>query len=190
MKMCLMLTAALIASVGCSVAAIAAENPVVIMETSKGTIKIELFEEKAPITVKNFLDYVDAKHYDGAVFHRVISTFMIQGGGYDADQKERATKPPIKNEASNGLKNERGTLAMARTNIPDSATSQFFINVRDNVFLNQSSGNAGYCVFGRVIEGMDVVDSIKNVKTGAKGMFDQDCPLEDVLIKSVTRVKK
>jgi cyclophilin family peptidyl-prolyl cis-trans isomerase len=170
-----------------------AANAVVVMETSMGTIKIELFEDKAPITVKNFLDYVDDKHYDGTVFHRVISTFMIQGGGYDASQKERKTKPAIKNEAkASGLKNERGTIAMARTDEPDTATCQFFINVRNNTGLdpeNERSGH-GYAVFGRVIDGMDVVDKIKNVKTGRKGMFAQDCPQEDVVIKSVRRADK
>jgi cyclophilin family peptidyl-prolyl cis-trans isomerase len=170
-----------------------AANAVVVMETSMGTIKIELFEDKAPISVKNFLDYVDDKHYDGTVFHRVISTFMIQGGGYDADQKERKTKPAIKNEAkASGLKNERGTISMARTGEPDSATSQFFINVRNNTGLDpeNTDDGVGYAVFGRVIDGMDVVDKIKNVKTGRKGMFAKDCPQEDVVIKSVKRADK
>jgi cyclophilin family peptidyl-prolyl cis-trans isomerase len=167
----------------------ATENPKVVLETSKGTITIELFEEKAPITVKNFLDYVDSKHYDGLVFHRVISNFMIQGGGYDEQLKERKTKAPIKNESRNGLKNEIGTLAMARTNVADSATSQFFINVRDNSFLNQteSRDGVGYCVFGKVVSGMEVVETIKNVKTSGKGMFDQDCPVDTIVIKSATR---
>jgi cyclophilin family peptidyl-prolyl cis-trans isomerase len=170
-----------------------AAHPVVVMETSMGTIKIELFEDKSPITVKNFLEYVDDKHYDGTVFHRVISTFMIQGGGYDADQKERKTKPAIKNEAkASGLKNERGTISMARTGEPDSATSQFFINVRNNTGLDpeNTDDGVGYAVFGRVIDGMDVVDKIKNVKTGRKGMFAKDCPQEDVVIKSVRRADK
>jgi cyclophilin family peptidyl-prolyl cis-trans isomerase len=166
-----------------------AANPVVIMETSMGTIKIELFAEKAPITVKNFLSYVEDKHYDGLIFHRVISNFMIQGGGYDKELGEKKTKDPIKNESSNGLKNDRGTLAMARTNQPNSATSQFFINVKDNAFLNkdEAQDGVGYCVFGRVIEGMDVVDKIRNVKTGAKGMFRTDAPQEDIVIKSVKK---
>jgi cyclophilin family peptidyl-prolyl cis-trans isomerase len=169
-----------------------AANPVVVMDTSMGTIKIELFEEKAPITVKNFLAYVEDKHYDGIVFHRVIDGFMIQGGGYDADQKEKKTKESIKNESGNGLKNQRGTIAMARTSDPDSASSQFFINVKDNAFLDKAEARdgVGYCVFGRVIEGMDVVDKIKAVKTGRKGMFDKDCPLEDVVIKSVKKADK
>ncbi|MCE9530144.1 MAG: peptidyl-prolyl cis-trans isomerase [Planctomycetes bacterium] len=168
-----------------------AANPVVTIETSMGTIKVELYEDKAPITVKNFLSYVDKKHYEGLVFHRVIENFMIQGGGFDKDLKERKTDPPIKNEAGNGLKNERGTLAMARTRIPDSATSQFFINVKYNDFLDRanSADNVGYAVFGRVTEGMDVVDKIRKVSTGAKGMFDSDCPKEDVIIKSIKRVE-
>lgn len=166
-----------------------AANPVVVMETSAGTIKIELYEEKAPITVKNFLNYVDKKHYDGLIFHRVIEDFMIQGGGFDKDFKERKTDPPIKNESTNGLKNERGTLAMARTNRPDSATSQFFINVKYNDFLDKakSGDGVGYCVFGKVTEGMDVVDKIRAMKTGPKGIFDKDAPQEDVVIKSMKR---
>lgn len=166
-----------------------AANPVVVMETSMGNIKIELFEDKAPITVKNFLGYVDDKHYDGMIFHRVISNFMIQGGGYDKELKEKKTKGTIKNESSNGLKNERGTIAMARTPQPDSASAQFFINVKDNDFLNKENAQdgAGYCVFGRVIEGMDVVDKIKGVKTGGRGMFRTDVPAEDVVIKSVKK---
>ena len=164
-----------------------AANPVVVMETSMGAVKIELFEDKAPITVKNFLSYVDDKHYDNTIFHRVISTFMIQGGGFDADGKEKKTKEPIKNEADNGVKNERGTIAMARTNNPDSATAQFFVNVTNNGFLDRTATNAGYAVFGRVIDGMDVVDKIKNVKTGPKFIFDKDAPQENVVIKSVRR---
>lgn len=167
-----------------------AENPVVVMETSMGTVKIELYEDKAPISVKNFLKYVEEKHYDGKVFHRVIPGFMIQGGGFDADLKESRTHEPIKNEAGNGLKNERGTLAMARTGVVDSATAQFFINVKDNDFLNHRDNTQkgfGYAVFGRVIDGMDVVQKIENVKTGAKGMFDSDCPVESVVIKSIRK---
>ncbi len=167
-----------------------AANPVVVVDTSMGPIKIELYEDKAPITVKNFLGYVDKKHYDNTVFHRVIEDFMVQGGGFDKDQKEKKTEPPIKNEASNGLKNERGTVAMARTRVADSATSQFFINVKYNEFLDKASPKSdgvGYCVFGRVIDGMDVVDKIRKTKTGEKGMFDRDCPIEDVVIKSIAR---
>lgn len=165
----------------------AGTNPVVVMETSQGTIKIELFEDKAPITVKNFLNYVEKNHYDGLVFHRVIDGFMIQGGGFDTAQKQRRTDSPIANESHNGLKNELGTIAMARTNDPNSATSQFFINVKDNDFLNRNYSGPGYCVFGKVIEGMDVVDKIRKVKTGAKGSFGQDCPKEDVVINSVRK---
>ncbi len=159
-----------------------AANPVVVMETSHGTIKIELFEEKAPITVKNFLTYVADKHYDGLTFHRVISDFMIQGGGMEPGGKEKKTREPIKNEAANGLSNQRGTVAMARTNVADSATSQFYINVKDNTFLDKAKARdgVGYCVFGRVIEGMDVVDKIKDVETGPG-----DVPTKDVLIKSI-----
>ncbi len=173
---------------GCAEAA--DKNPVVVMETSKGTIKIELFQDKAPITVKNFLQYVEDKHYDGLIFHRVIPTFMIQGGGFQPGMKERKTHDPIKNESANGLSNERGTIAMARTNIPDSATSQFFINVKDNDNLDKAKARdgVGYCVFGKVIEGLDVVDKIKDVKTGSVGPHD-DVPTEDVLIKSVRIVK-
>jgi cyclophilin family peptidyl-prolyl cis-trans isomerase len=163
-----------------------AANPVVVMETSMGTIKIELFEDKAPVTVKNFLSYVDDKHFDGLVFHRVISNFMIQGGGFEPGMKQKKSKDPIKNEAGNGLSNKRGTLAMARTNDPDSATAQFFINVKDNDFLDKSDKSAGYAVFGKVIEGMDIVDKIKEVKTARKNGFD-DVPVEDVIIKSIRK---
>ncbi len=165
-------------------------NPLVIMETSMGPIKIELYSEKAPVTVKNFIDYVEAKHYDGVIFHRVIPNFMIQGGGFEPGMKERKTKPPIVNEAKNGLENKRGTLAMARTPEPNSASSQFFINVADNALLDKSRSRdgVGYCVFGKVIDGMDVVDKIKAVKTGRVGPHG-DVPEEDVLIKSAKVVK-
>src|SRR5947209_1649416 len=146
-----LLTLALLAIVAVAAPARAA-NPVVIMETSAGTIKIELFQDKAPGTVKNFLQYVDDKHYDGTIFHRVIPTFMIQGGGMEPGMKEKKTRDPIKNESTNGLANERGTIAMARTDIPDSATAQFFINVKDNDFLNRAKAKdkVGYAVFGKV----------------------------------------
>ena len=162
------------------------KTPIVVVETNYGTIKVELYPEKAPKTVENFLKYVDDKFYDGTIFHRVISNFMIQGGGFEPGMKEKQTRPPIKNEASNGLSNKRGTLAMARTNQPDSATAQFYINVKDNLFLDQARARdgVGYCVFGKVIAGMDVVDKIKEVKTG-RG----DVPVEDVIIKSVRRAK-
>ncbi len=175
-------------------AAARAANPVVIMETSMGTIKIELFEDKAPITVKNFLAYVDDKFYDNTIFHRVMGKenssrdFMIQGGGMEAGFKEKKTKDQIKNEASNGVTNKRGTLAMARTNDPDSATAQFFINVTDNDFLNHSERSAGYAVFGKVTDGMDVVDKIKKVETsGDRGRPLANAPTKDVVIKSVRR---
>ena len=163
-----------------------AANPVVVMETSMGTVKIELFEDKAPVTVKNFLQYVEDKHYDGTVFHRVIDGFMIQGGGFEPGMKEKKTRDPIKNESGNGVPNNRGYIAMARTNKLDSATSQFYINVKDNGFLDENK----YCAFGRVIDGIEVVDRIKEVPTGAKGMFDMDCPKEDVVIKKVRRADK
>jgi cyclophilin family peptidyl-prolyl cis-trans isomerase len=162
------------------------KNPVVIMDTSHGKIVVELFEDKAPVTVKNFLGYVDDKHYDGTIFHRVIPTFMIQGGGMEPGLKEKRTKAPIVNEAGNGVANERGTLAMARTDNPDSATAQFFINVKDNPFLNRSGDSAGYAVFGKVIDGMDVVDKIKQVETGRQGGH-KDVPVKDVVIRSVRR---
>lgn len=169
----------------------AGKNPVVVMETSMGNVKIELDEAKAPISVKNFLSYVDDKFYDGTIFHRVIANFMVQGGGFTADMQQKATKAQIKNEAGNGLSNKRGTLAMARTNVVDSASSQFFINVVDNDFLDHrdnSSQGFGYAVFGKVIEGMDIVDKIKGVKTGNKMGF-QDVPAEAVVIKSIKRAQ-
>jgi len=165
------------------------ENPTVLMETSLGSITIELDQAKAPITVKNFLSYVDEKFYDGTIFHRVIGNFMIQGGGFTAEMQQKRAKAPIKNEAGNGLKNMTGTLAMARTNVVDSATAQFFINVVDNDFLdhqNTTSQGFGYAVFGKVIQGMDVVEKIKAVKTGSKMGFS-DVPAEAVVIKSVKR---
>jgi peptidyl-prolyl cis-trans isomerase B (cyclophilin B) len=166
-------------------------NPVVILDTSKGKITLELNQEKASKTVENFLAYVASGHYNGTIFHRVIPDFMIQGGGFDSQMVQKPTKPPILNEADNGLVNSRGTIAMARTSDPNSATAQFFINVKDNSFLNHTGKNPrgwGYAVFGKVIEGMDVVDSIVGVKTGAKGMF-RDVPLEEIVIKSATLKK-
>ncbi len=166
-----------------------APNPVVVIDTSMGTIKAELFESRAPDSVKNFLRYVDEKHYDGTVFHRVIPDFMIQGGGFEpgalARNDEKQTRGPIKNEANNGLSNERGTLAMARTNDPHSASAQFFINVKDNPGLDRGKNDAhGYAVFGKVIEGMDVVNKIRYVSTHRVGAHD-DVPKEDVVIKSI-----
>jgi len=162
---------------------------VVLMSTSQGDIKIELYEKEAPETVKNFLSYVNDKFYDGTVFHRVIAGFMIQGGGFTENMEQKPTKPPVKNEAGNGLKNDTYTLAMARTSVPDSATSQFFINAKNNDFLNRdkSQDGVGYTVFGKVIEGTDVVKKIEQVQTGRKGMYS-DVPVETVVIKSVTVV--
>jgi peptidyl-prolyl cis-trans isomerase B (cyclophilin B) len=165
----------------------AEKNPVVLLATSMGNIRIELDAERAPITTKNFLAYVSDGHYDGLIFHRVIPGFMIQGGGMDAQMNEKKGKAPIKNEAANGLKNQIGTIAMARTNVVDSATSQFFINVKDNDFLNHRSpapAEFGYAVFGQVIEGMDVVHGIEKVETGRKG-YHEDVPLTAVMIQSV-----
>ncbi|RPJ49141.1 MAG: peptidyl-prolyl cis-trans isomerase [Candidatus Latescibacterota bacterium] len=169
-----------------------AVNPVVLMKTSMGDIQIELFADKAPVTVRNFLSYVDDKFYDGTIFHRVIETFVIQGGGFTKDLKRKETKAAIKNEADNGLSNSRGTVAMARLPEKDTATSQFFINVADNASLDHfdNAQRFGYCVFGKVIAGMDVVDKIKSVETGAKGQLPKDVPLETVEIVSVTRADK
>ena len=163
-------------------------NPVVIMSTSLGDIKIELYPDKAPITVENFLSYVNDGFYNGTIFHRVIPGFMVQGGGFTPDMQQKPTKSPIKNEADNGLKNEPGTIAMARTNVVDSATSQFFINQVDNQFLNHGSRDFGYAVFGKVVEGIDVVNKIAQVKTGRVGPF-QDVPIEPVVIESVKVVE-
>lgn len=167
-------------------AEIQGKNPVVTVTTNKGNIRIELDAAKAPITTENFLNYVNDGYYDGLIFHRVIPGFMIQGGGFDSQMKQKATKAPIKNEAGNGLKNQTGSIAMARTNVVDSATAQFFINVKDNDFLNQKNTSIdgfGYAVFGQVIEGMDVVRAIEKVKTGNRGMH-QDVPIEAVVIQS------
>lgn len=155
------------------------------LQTNFGAITLELDAEKAPKTVENFLAYVKSGHYDNTVFHRVIGSFMIQGGGFEPGMKQKPVNTPIDNEAANGLKNKRGTIAMARTNDPHSATAQFFINVVDNDFLDfkSPSGNGwGYCVFGKVTEGLDVVDAIRKVKTGNKG-FHSDVPVEDVIIE-------
>lgn len=167
------------------------QNPQVTLETSMGTITIELFKEKAPITVRNFLGYVKDGFYDGLVFHRVIKDFMIQGGGMSENLEQKKPKFAIKNEATNGLSNTRGTLAMARTSVVDSATSQFFINTVDNLFLNhrgKQPDSFGYCVFGQVLEGMDVVDKIREVKTGNKGGHS-DVPVEPVFITSAKVVE-
>lgn len=162
-----------------------AANPEVVVETTYGNFSVELFDEKAPITVKNFLQYVADKHYDGTIFHRVKEDFMIQGGGFEPGMKERKTREPIKNESDNGLKNVRGTIAMARTDALNSATSQFYINVVDNPSLDMGH----YCVFGRVKDGMDVVDKIRKVKT-VDIKNHQWVPVEDIVIKSIRRVTK
>ncbi|MDB5800987.1 MAG: peptidyl-prolyl cis-trans isomerase [Rhodocyclales bacterium] len=154
------------------------------LQTRFGDITLELFPEQAPETVKNFLSYVESGHYDGTIFHRVINNFMVQGGGMTADMSQKSTQGQIKNEANNGLKNEIGTVAMARTSDPHSATAQFFINVSNNDFLNFSSESTqgwGYCVFGKVVDGMDVVNEIKAAKTG-RGGFHQDVPVEAIVI--------
>ncbi|MCU0558343.1 MAG: peptidylprolyl isomerase [Desulfobacterales bacterium] len=161
------------------------------METDKGRIVIELYPDKAPKTVKNFLAYVDAGHYNSTIFHRVIPNFMIQGGGMSAAMKEKPTNAPVKNEADNGLKNLRGTIAMARTQVVDSATAQFFINTVDNDFLdhkNKTPQGWGYTVFGKVTEGMEVVDAITKVKTGSRGGH-QDVPVDTVMIIKAERIK-
>ena len=161
-------------------------KPVVILDTSHGVIKMELYPGKAPVTVENFLAYVDDGLYDGTIFHRVIGGFMIQGGSFAPDMKPKPTKPPIKNEADNGLKNDTGTVAMARTPVRDSATSQFFINLSDNGFLNHGSRDFGYAVFASVIEGMDVVEKVASVSTSSKGGH-QNLPTTPVVIESARR---
>jgi cyclophilin family peptidyl-prolyl cis-trans isomerase len=200
MKRCLFLL--LLAGCGGDSTKADAKNPVVVMKTSMGTIKIELFEDKAPVTVKNFLKYVDDKHYDGTVFHRVIPGFMIQGGGFEkglneatsmeeVEKKEKKTREPIKNESTNGLSNKKYTVAMARTSKPDSATAQFFINVLDNTRLDRAEDGVGYCVFGKVIEGTDVVEKIENVET--KVLIPRHfthVPVKEVVIESVRRADK
>ena len=166
---------------------------VVEMKTNVGTIKIELNDKKAPDSVDNFLQYVDSGFYDGTIFHRIIRNFMIQGGGFDKHEQRRETREPIKNEADNGLKNDKGTIAMARTGVVDSATSQFFINLVDNNALNHRGSSArdyGYAVFGRVIDGMDVVEKIGRTKTIAKSVLFRDYPEPQVIIESVRRANK
>jgi cyclophilin family peptidyl-prolyl cis-trans isomerase len=192
MKFKLIAGASLLIFMGISTITTAAENKntMVILKTSMGDITLELYNRKAPITVENFLKYVDEGFYKGTIFHRVINTFMIQGGGFDENISQKQTHPPIANEASNRISNKRGTIAMARTMAPNSATSQFFINTGDNTnldFKNKSQMGIGYCVFGKVTEGMDVVDKIRSVKTGFKlGM--RDVPIENVVITDIVRV--
>ncbi|MFH1679036.1 MAG: peptidylprolyl isomerase [Candidatus Eisenbacteria bacterium] len=166
-------------------------NPMVLMKTTLGEIKIELFADKAPATVENFLSYADEKFYNGTIFHRVIEKFVIQGGGFTKDLTRKPTKPAIKNEANNGLSNSRGTIAMARLPEPHTATSQFFINVQDNTNLDHfdDAGRFGYCVFGKVVEGMDVVDKIRLVKTGPKDPLPKDVPLDTIELISVERIE-
>ena len=167
-------------------------NPMVVLSTSLGDIKIELYQDKAPVTVQNFLEYVKSGYYDGTIFHRVIPGFMVQGGGMTDDMRDKreGQRAAIKNESSNGLKNDTGTLAMARTSAPDSATSQFFISVKDNTFLNKENAadKVGYAVFGKVVEGMDVVKKIEQVKTATKGPH-QNVPVDAVVIKSAKVVE-
>jgi cyclophilin family peptidyl-prolyl cis-trans isomerase len=158
-----------------------------LFKTNLGSFKIELDEKNAPITTRNFLDYVNSGFFNGTIFHRVINGFMIQGGGFTPDMKQKDTKPPIANESNNGLKNDAYTVAMARTSVPDSATSQFFINVANNDFLNYPAQDGfGYCVFGKVTEGMDTIDKIKNMATGNHPNGHQDVPIEAIIIEEVS----
>jgi peptidyl-prolyl cis-trans isomerase B (cyclophilin B) len=166
-------------------------NPTVALVTNHGTITLELFAAEAPKTVENFLQYVDAGFFDGTLFHRVIPNFMIQGGGFDAQQRQKPTRAPVQNEADNGKRNERGTVAMARTNDPHSATAQFFINLKDNGFLDHTGKNSqgwGYTVFGKVIDGMDVVDRIAKVRT-SQGRISEAVPLEQVVIENASATR-
>lgn len=179
------LSFALLVAFNLTTTAIAAENPKVKLQTSEGNIVVELYPDKAPQTVENFLEYVNSGFYNGTIFHRVIDGFMIQGGGLTENMQDKPTREPIKNEAASGLKNEKYTLAMARTSEPHSASSQFFINVKNNPFLNYASSTPqgfGYCVFGKVIKGQDVVDKIKSTPTGQKGMHS-DVPLKPIIIE-------
>ncbi len=190
----LMLAGALVAGLvsGVSIAeeAVVAPNLYVEMDTTAGNIVLELNEAKAPITVGNFKNYVDDGYYDGLVFHRVIDGFMVQGGGFDADMNQKGTNAPIQIESNNGLKNERGSIAMARTMDPNSATSQFFINTQNNSFLDYPGQDGyGYTVFGKVVSGMDVVDKMEKVKTGNRGMHS-DVPVEPIVIESMKFVEK
>ncbi len=159
----------------------------ILFETSLGDFKIAFFEKEAPLSVANFLKYIEAGFFDGTIFHRIVPGFVIQGGGFTEDMTQKKTNPAIKNEADNGLKNGRGTLSMARTNDINSATSQFFVNLKDNDFLDHTRGNFGYAVFARVTEGMDVIDKIAAVETGRRKGFD-DVPSEPVIMKSVRKI--
>jgi len=171
--------------------AVLADNPKVRMQTTQGPITLELYPDRAPATVANFLTYVDADFYSGTIFHRVIRGFMIQGGGFDQDLERKTTRTSVENEADNGLKNKRGTIAMARTGAPHSATAQFFINHKDNAFLDHKSKDRrgwGYAVFGKVTAGMEVVDAIAGAPTESKGPFPKDVPRNTILIEKITRV--
>ncbi|MCG6859829.1 MAG: peptidyl-prolyl cis-trans isomerase [Chromatiaceae bacterium] len=190
MRRLLATTATLLLLLGTASATLA-ENAKVLIETNKGSITVELDRDKAPKTVDNFLGYVDEGFYDGTIFHRVIDGFMIQGGGFDQNMKQKPTHDPIENEADNGLQNQRGTIAMARTGDPNSATAQFFINHKDNDFLNHKSKDRrgwGYAVFGKVTQGMDVVDEIATTRTGPGGPFPKDVPQDTIVIEKITRV--
>ncbi len=197
MKVLTRRTAALLLSLGlAATASFAAEDaaPKVKFATTAGDFVIEVYPDKAPKTVENFLQYVKDKHYDGTIFHRVINNFMVQGGGYDTSYAQKATRPPVPHEgrealAKGGPRNVVGTVAMARTNDPNSATSQFFINVKDNAFLDPSPQSPGYTVFGKVVSGMDVIDNIKAMPTGPGGPFPSDVPRTQVVITSATLVK-
>lgn len=186
-------TIALAAISSVATSALAQEVPRVKFATSAGDFVVEVYPDKAPKTVANFLQYVTDKHYDGTIFHRVIETFMIQGGGFDAQFKEKKTRAPVAHEGreslAKGLKNSIGTLAMARTNDPQSATAQFFINVKDNTFLDPTAQQYGYTVFGKVVSGMEVIQKIKGTPTGAGGPFPSDVPKTPLLINSATLVK-
>jgi cyclophilin family peptidyl-prolyl cis-trans isomerase len=184
LRLVVCLTLALSASTAFAAGNASKEDPMVVMHTNLGDITIEVFEDEAPKTVANFLQYVREGFYDGTIFHRVIPGFVIQGGGFDESYQQKKTRDPITNEADNGLKNDRATLSMARTSDPDSATSQFFVNLTDNAPLNPGRGNAGYAVFGKVTDGMDVVDKIADVQTGRAGPFRHDAPQEQVVIES------
>ena len=184
LSLCLALCAALTAPL--ATAETALPNPEVVIKTTQGDITVRLFRDKAPVTVENFLAYVESGHYAGTIFHRVIPNFMAQGGGFDPQMQPRATAAPIVNEADNGLRNERGTIAMARTNNPDSATSQFFINLRANAPLDWSRSNPGYAVFGKVIDGMATVDAMATKPTGQVSRY-RDVPLEPIIINKARR---
>jgi len=178
------LTLALSASTAFAAGDASKEDSMVVMHTNLGDITIEVFEDEAPKSAANFIQYVQDGFYDGTIFHRVIPGFVIQGGGFDQSYQQKKTRDPIVNEAYNGLKNDRGTLSMARTSDPNSATSQFFVNLSDNAPLNPSGGSAGYAVFGKVTDGMDVVDKIADTQTGSAGPFRQDAPQEQVVIET------